>query len=295
MRFKTILAPAAGLALAGGTAALLLPHEAPAQVTAPRPAAPKPFESSRIAVTVTGSGPDVILIPGLTAGAGVWHGTVAGLPGYRYHLVQVAGFAGTPVRGNAKGEVIAPLAAEIARYIEAKNLRKPAIVGHSMGGTLAMTIAANFPARVGKVMVVDMLPQPAGIVGSSATGVRGLAGALRGLSGSEDGRRLIASAIRMFGNADADERPSDPDLVARATHELAVTDLGPVLPRIAAPLTVVYAAPDPARAGGVDRTYGTAYAPKKGVRLVRVDNSGHMVMYDQPARFRAALKAFLQD
>jgi pimeloyl-ACP methyl ester carboxylesterase len=236
----------------------------------------------------------VILIPGLTAGADVWRGTVAGVPGYRYHLVQVAGFAGTPMRGNAKGAVIAPLSAEIARYIEAKGLNRPAIVGHSMGGTLAMTIAARFPARVGKVMVVDMLPQPAGIVGSSATGVRSLADALRGLSGSEDGRRLIASAIRMFGNADADERPSDPDLVARATHELAVTDLGPTLPKIAAPLTVVYASPDPGRSVGIDRTYGTAYAGKKGVALVRVDNSGHMIMYDQPAKFRATLKAFLQ-
>jgi pimeloyl-ACP methyl ester carboxylesterase len=284
----------AGLALAGGAAALLMPQPAPAQVAAPRPLPAKPFQSSRISVEVTGNGPDVILIPGLTAGADVWRGTVAGLPGYRYHLVQVSGFAGTPVRGNAKGAVIAPIAAEIARYVEAKGLTKPALVGHSMGGTLAMTVAAHFPARVGKVMVVDMLPQPAGIVGSSATGVRGLADALRGLSGSEDGRRLIASAIRMFGNADSDERPSDPDLVARATHELAVADLGPTLLKIAAPLTVVYAAPDAARAGAVDRTYAAAYARKKGATLIRMDESGHMVMYDQPARFRAALKAFLQ-
>lgn len=257
-------------------------------------AAPAPFASNRIIVDVTGRGPDVILIPGLTAGSDVWRGSVAGVPGYRYHLVQVAGFAGTAVRGNAKGPVVAPLAAEIARYIEAKRLTRPAIVGHSMGGTLAMAVASTYPTRVGKVMVVDMLPQPAGIVGSSASGVRGFADALRGLSGSEDGRRLIASAIRMFGNADSDTRPSDPDLVARATHELALTDLGPALPRIAAPLTVVYASPDARSSAALDRTYGVAYARKPGVRLVRIDNSGHMIMYDQPARFRATLKSFLE-
>ncbi|WP_167737387.1 alpha/beta fold hydrolase [Sphingomonas parva] len=291
MTWKPLLAAALLAALTGGNATL-----SPAQTAAPAAArpSPQPFSSSRISVQVSGTGPDVILIPGLTASSDVWRGTVAGLPGYRYHLVQVSGFAGTPVRGNGSGAVIAPLAAEIARYIETRQLQRPALIGHSMGGTLAMMVAAQHPSQVGKVMVVDMLPQPAGIVGASASGVRGLADALRGLGDSEDGRRVIASAIRMFGNADADTRPSDPDLVARATHELALTDLGPALAKIQAPLTVVYASPDASRNAAADRSYASGYGGKKGVRLIRVDQSGHMVMYDQPAKFRAALKTFLE-
>ena len=299
MKSKSILLPSLVFA-ALGASATLLPSQTGAAPTVARPTvariapAPRPFASSRITVEVVGSGPDVILIPGLTASSGIWKGTTAAVPGYRYHLVQVSGFAGTPARGNAKGELVAPIAAEIARYIETRGLGKPAIVGHSMGGTLAMMIASRYPARVGKLMVVDMLPQPAGIVGSSASGVRGLADALRGLGGTADGRKLIASAIRMFGTSDAEARPSDPDVVARATHELALANLTPSLPKIAAPLTVVYAVPDEARRASVDRAYAGGYAGKKGVRLVRVDRSGHMIMYDQPAKFRAALKEFLQ-
>ena len=105
---------------------------------------------------------------------------------------------------------------------------------------------------------------------------------------------MISSAIRMFGNEDADVRPSDPDLVARATQELALTDLTAALPRIQAPLTVVYAALDETRRAGIDRAYRAGSAGKKGATLVRIDNSGHMIMYDQPTRFRAALKTFLQ-
>lgn len=289
-----LIAAATALAFAVSAASL-----APAQTGAvPKPIvktapAAKPFAPTRFSVEVVGSGPEVILIPGLTASREVWRGTANAVPGYRYHLIQVAGFAGTPARGNAAGAVVAPLAAEIARYIEAKSLHRPAIVGHSMGGTVAMMVAARHPARAGKVMVVDMLPQPAGLVGSSATGVRGLADALRGLGQSENGRRVIQSAIRIFGNSEAEASNSDPDVVARATHELALTDLTPELPKLQVPMTVVYASIDETRRAATDRNYAGAYAAVKGAKLVRIDDSGHMIMYEQPTRFRAALKSFL--
>src|SRR5215210_4068912 len=152
---KILLAATLGLAALG--AAMPTP--------VPPVAVSKPFAPTRFSVMVQGSGPDVILIPGLTGSREVWKGTVAAVPGYRYHLVQVAGFAGTPPRGNAQGNVVAPLAEEIARYIRSRGLRQPAIVGHSMGGTVAMMVAARHPSLAGKVMVVDMLPQPAGIIG----------------------------------------------------------------------------------------------------------------------------------
>ncbi|HEV2865188.1 MAG TPA: alpha/beta hydrolase, partial [Allosphingosinicella sp.] len=71
-------------------------------------AAPR-FEPTRFSVQVRGEGPDVILIPGLTSGRQVWNATVNAVPGYRYHLIQVAGFAGEAARGNAQGPMVAPL------------------------------------------------------------------------------------------------------------------------------------------------------------------------------------------
>jgi N-formylmaleamate deformylase len=280
MKWPILAAAVLGLACPGAAA------------PAPAPSAPaaKPFAPTRFSVVVQGTGPDVILIPGLTGSREVWKGSVAAVPGYRYHLLQVAGFANSPARGNARGEIVAPLAEEVARYIHSRGLRRPAIVGHSMGGTVAMMVAARHPSLAGKVMVVDMLPQPAGILGGDAAGMRGLADSLRDLSETPGGRRLVESAIRLFGNP---EGGADPDVTARATHELALTDLTAELPRIAAPLTVVYASLDPSRRAADDRRYRSAYAGKRGVKLVRVDDSGHMIMYDQPARFGAELRAFL--
>lgn len=260
---------------------------------APLLAAP-PFAPRRFSVEVIGSGPDVILIPGLTAGRGTWRSTAEAIPGHRYHLVQVAGFAGEPARGNAGGAIVSPLADELIRYIEDRRLRRPAIVGHSMGGTLAMMIAARRPDLVGRIMVVDMFPQPAGLLGQSARGIGPLADSLGQFAATPGGRRLFGALMNAFSPPGSTNRNSDPDVVGRAMRELARIDLTPQLPRIRAPLTVVYASPDEAAAEALDRSFRDAYASARSPRLVRIDDSGHMVMFDQPARFRAEVRAFLR-
>lgn len=275
-------------------AAAILPAAACAQ-PAPAPVAER-FTPTRFSVEVRGTGPDVILIPGLTAGRDVWSQAVAAVPGYRYHLVQIGGFAREPVRGNAgTGPVAAPVAAEIARYIAANRLGSPAVVGHSMGGVVAMMLAARHPASVGKLMVVDILPDPSVGYGASSAALRPFADSLlEALSGTPEGRRTMGSLMAQFGGVDAAEG-SDPDVVARATHELATTDLKPELPRITAPVSILYVAdPQGVRdAAQTDRLYASAYAGARRKRLTRIPDGGHMIMYDQPARFARELKAFL--
>ncbi|HYG48801.1 MAG TPA: alpha/beta hydrolase [Allosphingosinicella sp.] len=260
------------------------------------PAAAAPFKPARISVAVRGSGPDVILIPGLSASRGVWSSTVAAVAGYRYHLVQVAGFAGTPPGGNASGRVAAPVADEIARYIAARRLDRPAIVGHSMGGSIAMMIGARHPSLAGKVMVVDMLPSTARPFGVPPAAIRPLAKLIGGeVAGADRLRRDLASLVGRFGNADWLESRSDSGVVGRSLEELLATDLTSELPRIRAPLTVVYAcsARFSYACGPVSRVYGSAYRSRPGTKLVRIDRSGHTIMWDQPAAFQAELRRFL--
>lgn len=254
------------------------------------------FSSARLSVQVRGTGPDVVLIPGLTSGRNVWDGTLRNVPSYRYHLVQVAGFAGDPARGNAEGPVVAPLAHELARYIAEAGLSRPAIIGHSMGGVVALMIAARYPARAGKVMAVDILPAPASGFGFAGLDIRPFADALfASLTQTPQGRRTLDSLIGMFGGPGVASSRSDSSVVARATHELATMDLTPELPRIKGPLTVVYAVPNqPQDAAAIDRLYRQGYAPARAARLRRVPGSGHMIMYDQPQRFYAEVREFLR-
>jgi pimeloyl-ACP methyl ester carboxylesterase len=138
--------------------ALALVPLASACATTPSASSAAAFSSERIGVEVRGSGPDVVLIPGLSSSPQAWESTIAAMPGYRYHLVHVAAFAGRPAGANRSGAVVAPVAEEIARYIAAARLERPALVGHSLGGTLAMMVAARHPQSVSRVMVVDMMP-----------------------------------------------------------------------------------------------------------------------------------------
>lgn len=248
------------------------------------------FTPTRFSVEVRGRGRDVLLLPGLMSGRHVWDAAVRAAPGYRYHLVQVAGFAGEAARGNAQGRILAPLAEELSRYIEVNRLNRPAIVGHSMGGTLGLMLAARYPARVGRLMVVDMLPRPTAMYGGTAGS--DLAGLLEGWIDNPHARRALSGLIAAFSPPEGNGG-SDPDVSARAMHELGRIDLTSELPGIRAPLTVVYAAPDaPARATA-DAAFRTAYRGAPGARLVRMDGSGHAVMIDQPRRFAELLRAFL--
>ena len=289
MRRRDFVLGAMALGCTVAAPAAVAPGAAPT-----RPTARPRFQPTRFSVQVTGTGPDVILIPGLTSGRHVWASSVRAVPGYRYHLIQVSGFAGEPVRGNRDGVVIAPLAAEIARYIADRGLQRPAVVGHSMGGTLGMMLGADHPNLVGRLMVVDMLPQPAGLIGGTSTSLGPFGDRLRGMLGTPGGRRVLGSLMSAFSPPDTGERTSDPDLVGRALHDLARIDMTNRLAAIRAPLTIVYGAPDPQARAAIERTFTSAYGRARGARLVRIDGAGHMVMLDQPTRFNAALRDFLR-
>lgn len=268
------------------------------------------FRSDRFAVTVSGQGPDVILIPGLSSSARIWDGVVAHLrPNHRVHVLQLGGFAGAPVGGNASGPVSAPVAEDIARYIEAEHLKAPAVIGHSMGGTIAMMLAARHPADVGRAMVIDMPPYLGvffagpGVTPESAKalGAQVRQGMMSGTD-AERAKRITETIATMVKTESAraapihDSEVSDRDVSARAMEELIVTDLRPELKNITAPLTEVHVwTPQfPMTADQLTAGYQALLKDAKDARVVRIDDSYHFIMIDQPERLNAEIDAFLK-
>ncbi len=272
-------------------------------------AAPVTVTADRFSVTIQGSGPDVIFVPGLACSRDVWNPTVAALGGrYRVHLVQVAGFAGEPARANAQGLVCAGVADGLAAYIAQQNLNKPALVGHSLGGTIGLMLVERHPAALGRLMVVDMFPALAVVMtrpGASRGEIEAAAKAIgEGMEHADAAayrqtvEPVVANEILTEAARPAIVRQSvesDHRVAGHAMRELVETDLTADLPKIVVPTTVLYAwnKADPYTAAQADTLFRTIYASLKGVKLVRIDGTAHFIFIDQPAKFAAALAGFL--
>ena len=273
------------------------------------PAAAQPaFTSQRIGVTTVGTGPDVVLVPGLSSSPDVWRSTIAAVPGYRYHLVHVSGFAGRPPGANATGPVLEPVAGEIARYIREARLNRPAVVGHSMGGSWAIMVAGRNPGLVSKVMVIDMMPYLGAMFrqpGSTDEQLAAVAGQIRAAlaGGSGEQRRIQTSSMIAQMVKTESERPaviahsmaSDSAVSAQGFYDLIVTNLVPDVANIRVPLTVLYVQPAgaPLTPEQIDNFYRLSYQGAPQAALRRIADSYHFIMFDQPAIFQAALREFL--
>lgn len=268
------------------------------------------FSSDRISVVTRGSGPDVLFIPGLSSHRDVWAETAAALEGrYTVHLVQVNGFAGFPAQGNAEGPVAAPVAEEIARYIAEQGLERPAVIGHSMGGTMGMMLAARHPSSVGKLMIVDMVPWMGAMFaapGATAESVRPVADQIRTqMLAAPEGdttmtRQMIGTMIRTESAREQHieySRLSDRRTTSNAFHELIVTDLRPELPNITAPVTVLFVIPPsaPITPEQYEGYVRASYMNLPNARIVKVEDAWHFIMIDQRERFIRDVEAFLAE
>ncbi|CAN5149761.1 alpha/beta hydrolase [soil metagenome] len=287
------------LVLSSGTAS--------AQATAPA------FVSDRIVVTAQGpaqgQAPDVILIPGLASTSEVWRGTADRLDGrYRVHLVSIRGFGNIPPGANSGGEVVGPTASEIRRYIAEQHLDRPAIIGHSLGGLIALRVAADGRDRIGRVMVVDAAPFFPALISAGATvgdveplarigyqALMFLGDQALAQQGTALGAQLGGASDSLFGSVGW--QGGDRATLAQALYEVMTTDLRSRLPDITAPVTVVYGwSPDDASPRAhVDGLFRASYRNlKTPPQFDPVEGAEHMVMLDQPARFMAAVSRFLQ-
>ncbi|WP_268848650.1 alpha/beta fold hydrolase [Flavobacterium aestivum] len=111
-----------------------------------------PFE-----ITKTGKGKQsIIFLPGFASSGDVWNETKSNFEKeFTCYVFTMAGFAGVKPQPNPSFE---NWKTEIANYIKDNKIQKPILIGHSMGGGLALAIAADYPELISKIVVVDALP-----------------------------------------------------------------------------------------------------------------------------------------
>lgn len=294
-------------AMIGGTL-LFMSVLAPASAAQSLPISSEHQNSKRISVQVEGSGTDVILIPGLASSRDVWAGLASDLRmNHRIHLVELAGFASTPAISNPEGKVVAPATDAIAEYILAQNIKAPVIIGHSLGGEIALMLGARHPDQVGRLMIVDALPFYTLIIDPAATSETAArhAAAMRDFLLEQSPEQIAEfqkTSIARLAKTES-VRPalvaaginSDSKTVADAVYELMITDLRPELSRIRVPIEVVYAYDSlyGIPVARVDTMYRQAYASAPDIHFTRIDDSFHFIMLDRPERFSSVVESFL--
>lgn len=269
-------------------------------------AAPERFRD--LSVEVVGEGRPVLMIPGLNSGADTWRETCEALQAERVqcHLVQLPGFAGLPA---VEGDAFLPAMRDrLLDYIEAKDIQ-PAVIGHSLGGVLALQMAIAKPQALGPLVIVDALPYMAAITNPAATpdSVRPMAEGMRAQMRSSDeatyAKNAEAAVRNMTHDAQRTEllrtwgRQSDRVATSQAMYDMMVTDLRAQLDVIESPTLVLgaWAAYKPfgATRESTASIFRTQFAKLDGVRVEMSEGGYHFLMWDDPQWLRSNIRDFL--
>ncbi len=158
--------------------ALWFAAPAGASVT-PLPQPSSSFTSGSLHVDVYGAPGKqaLVFVPGLTCGPWEWSGEIARFANtYTIYALTLPGFDGTaPVQGPLFKTVSADFWAMLASH----NIVMPIVVGHSLGGTLAIMLAEQHSDRIRGVIAVDGLPVFPGTENQSAAQRAAAAAAFR--------------------------------------------------------------------------------------------------------------------
>lgn len=258
-------------------------------------------------VKVVGEGRPVLMIHGLASGAEVWDATCAALqPQLQCHLVQLPGMAGSPA--SQSDAYLETQAAALQAYLSERKLQQVDIVGHSLGGNLALMLAAREPQRVGRVAIVDSLPFLAALRNPAATAEQAKQMAEGMRAGMAKGplpeaqQRMMAQG--MTRSAEGVERivrwgqASDPSTVAQAMAEIWGGDFRPLLPQIRQPVAVYGSWAAYERMGATLEStkaiFERQYAGLKDLRISMSAKGFHFLMWDDQDWLAGELKSFLR-
>ncbi|WP_051224047.1 alpha/beta fold hydrolase [Flavobacterium tegetincola] len=257
-------------------------------------------------VKVIGKGEPIILIPGYSCSGEVWNETVDHLKGkYQLHVLTLAGFATVPPIPDEN--ILQTVHDQIIQYVKNNKLRKPKLIGHSLGAFMTLWLHSSEPDLFGKSICVDGVPFISAIYNPTAT-----AETLK-----QDPQFNKAMVIQNFINLPKEgyiesmtnamsyqvqdtvrarqiakwSFQSDRRTLGSTMVEMSTTDLRPELPKIKQNILVLASIFQTKE--NSEKVYGEQFELLPNKTLLVAD-SKHFIMYDQPEWFYAQIDAFLK-
>ena len=258
------------------------------------------FSQSAISVVKSGKGNPIIFLPGFTTPGSVWNETVKHLDApWEVHIVSYAGF-------NELAAIDTPwypvVKNQLAAYIKNEKLKNVILIGHSMGGNLAIDLAAEFPEEVVGLILVESLPCMREIMmpGVQATFLQYNSPYNQKLLAmpDEDFKKMATSmAQNMTNSIPKVEVIANWSIIAdRKTYVYGYTDLLKLdlrekLSGINIP-TLILGASFPNKEI-VFSNYQKQYANLKNKEILMAEGSKHFIMFDQPEWLYSQVNKYL--
>jgi pimeloyl-ACP methyl ester carboxylesterase len=229
--------------------------------------------SVTIYAEISGAGIPLILIHGLGGSTRWWSRNVPVLARFcRVHVVDLLGF------GRSRGQrfVLREAAELLVRWMDTLGLARANIVGHSMGGFISAHIAAQFPGRVERLVLVDAAVSPPDL--------SSLRHAWRMVWGLQHLPLMLLPVLC------TDALRAGPRTLVLALREILSADIRADLPRIEAPTLIIWGEHDTTLPVAVGRRLHE-HLPQATFLVIK--GAGHCPMWGRPAVFNQAVTEFL--
>ena len=260
------------------------------------------FLMTELYVEINGSGPDLVLLHGWGLNVRVWDGLVAELRD-RFRIIAVD----LPGHGKSHWTPGRNTPAEQAWLLHSTLTpisNRYSLLGWSLGGQIALDLAAAMPAQIDKLILVATTPRftaaPDWPYGMKLEVVTKMATQLRvdyqrtvrdfldlQVRGSADGSSVVEQmrhALSVHGEA-------KPEALEAGLNTLATSDLRPTLPHVRTPTLVVAGQNDRITAPGASRVLATTLPDAQYVEMRR---AAHAPFLSHRTEFTAALEKFLR-
>lgn len=257
-------------------------------------------------VKVTGKGNPIILIPGYSCSGDVWNETVDHLKNkYELHVLTLAGFAG--VKPIEDEEILTSVRNQIIRYVKDKKLNKPILIGHSLGAFMTLWVQSTEPDLFGKGICVDGLPFVSAIGKPETTAAslktnpqfnkETVINNFKALPNEGYITNMTKAMLHQVNDSLRAKQiaewsyKSDRKTLGSTIVEMSTTDLRKDIANIKSPILVMASLFGTKEAS--EKIYNEQYALLKN-KTIKVADSKHFIMYDQPQWFYNEIDAFLK-
>lgn len=245
-----------------------------------------------------------MLVHGLATTRAIWCHVVPRLRvRHRVVAIDLPGFGTAPAAGA--GFDLDAVADVVAGALERTIGGPYSLVGHSLGGAVALALAQRRPADVRALVLVapgGMRPVPtavAGPIGAAGAGLIALRRAAAPLAasawgrrllligGSVDGARFAPTEVRAMVGASAGATR-----IRQALATVAAADLRHAAASLEVPLGIMRGEHDPVVRAGVVQTL---QQQRSGLPVAILARCGHLPMMEDPVTFTNALETMLAE